>query len=117
MTVSALNYLWNSKVVLRGAWLWGGFALLGGISLCMVSFVCVCVCVWGGGGRFVGVWGCGRSWGLGYLGPALVFVWGGALRGVFAFCFSGVFCVGGGGGGAGPCAMVLWQFGHFFGIS
>ena len=71
MIVSALNYLWNSKVVLRGAWLWGGFALLGGISLCMVSFVCVCVCVWGGGVRrgvglrsFLGFGGCGAGSGF-----------------------------------------------------
>ena len=95
----------------------GGFCAFGGHFI-VHGLICVCVCVClGGGGGFVGVWGCGRSWGLGYLGPALVFVWGGALRGVFAFCFSGVFCVGGGGGGAGPCAMVLWQFGPLFGIS
>ena len=68
----------------------GVFVFLGGISLCMVSFF--------GGVGCVGVWGCGHSCG----------VWG---RLWFFADVVGVSVL------AGPCAVVLWEFGHFFGIS
>ena len=44
-----------------------------------------------GGWGYFGPWGALRGGAMGYLGLALVFVWGGVLRGEFDFCFSGVF--------------------------
>ena len=104
MIVSALNYLWNSKVVLRGAWLWGGFALLGGISLCMVSFVCVCVCVFGGGGVRRGV-GLRALLGFGVFGAGSGFRVGWRNSGCLLSVFRGFFVLAGVGAGLG---LVLW---------
>ena len=44
-----------------------------------------------GGWGYFGPWGALRGGAVGYLGLALVFVWGGVLQGEFDFCFSGVF--------------------------
>ena len=56
----------------------------------------------------------------GYLGLALVFVWDGALRERFCYCFSGLFgaSIGGvlilvGGGGGGALGYHFLEFGPF----